>query len=257
MSAQISTETLHRERIWKLIDSSISIKKHVDFFRWLQDEVHPFVPHDVLVAVWGDFACGHLNYDVASNIPEIGTRQIRNGCDVDPLMSDLYQRWLDTGEKWYVLNNFLSIGPDKIKGNTCADTLGQMKSILVHGIRDRRGMNDCLYVFLDKDHRPDSQHQVLDLLLPQIDTVLRRVECLVSESPNAAEMAKAREFGISGREHEIMHWVRLGKSNHEIGMILSISPNTVKNHLKRVFQKLDVSSRAQAVAIYPHMARAN
>jgi DNA-binding CsgD family transcriptional regulator len=31
-------------------------------------------------------------------------------------------------------------------------------------------------------------------------------------------------------------------------MILNISANTVKNHLKRIFQKLDVSCRAQAVA---------
>jgi DNA-binding CsgD family transcriptional regulator len=44
--------------------------------------------------------------------------------------------------------------------------------------------------------------------------------------------------------------VKSGKTNFEIGMILSISPNTVKNHLKRIFQKLDVTCRAQAVARY-------
>lgn len=54
--------------------------------------------------------------------------------------------------------------------------------------------------------------------------------------------------GLSDREQEILHWVRSGKTNLEIGMILNISANTVKNHLKRIFQKLDVSCRAQAVA---------
>jgi DNA-binding CsgD family transcriptional regulator len=50
-----------------------------------------------------------------------------------------------------------------------------------------------------------------------------------------------------------LHWFKTGKTNFEIGMILTISPNTVKNHLKRIFQKLDVSCRAQAVAKYaPH-----
>jgi DNA-binding CsgD family transcriptional regulator len=55
---------------------------------------------------------------------------------------------------------------------------------------------------------------------------------------------------MSGREQEILHWVTNGKTNFEIGIILGISPNTVKNHLKRIFLKLEVYSRAQAVAKY-------
>jgi DNA-binding CsgD family transcriptional regulator len=45
-----------------------------------------------------------------------------------------------------------------------------------------------------------------------------------------------------------MEWVGKGKTNPEIGMILNISPFTVKNHLQRIFKKLDVMNRAQAVA---------
>lgn len=56
--------------------------------------------------------------------------------------------------------------------------------------------------------------------------------------------------GLTEREHEILHWVKMGKTNTEISMILSISLNTVKNHLKHIFAKLDVSSRAHAVATY-------
>ena len=50
-----------------------------------------------------------------------------------------------------------------------------------------------------------------------------------------------------------MDWVRVGKTNEVIGVILNISPFTVKNHLKRIFRKLDVSNRAQAVSkIHEH-----
>ena len=45
-----------------------------------------------------------------------------------------------------------------------------------------------------------------------------------------------------------MRWVALGKTNPEIGMILDISEFTVKNHMKSIFTKLDVTNRAQAVA---------
>jgi DNA-binding CsgD family transcriptional regulator len=52
---------------------------------------------------------------------------------------------------------------------------------------------------------------------------------------------------LSEREHEIMHWVGHGKTNLEIGMILGISQFTVKNHLQRIFRKIDVRNRAQAI----------
>jgi DNA-binding CsgD family transcriptional regulator len=53
---------------------------------------------------------------------------------------------------------------------------------------------------------------------------------------------------LTQREIEILHWVAQGKTNSEIAIILSISAFTVKNHLQRVFQKLDVTNRAQAVS---------
>ena len=52
---------------------------------------------------------------------------------------------------------------------------------------------------------------------------------------------------LSEREHEVMHWVGCGKTNLEIGMILGISQFTVKNHLQRIFRKIDVRNRAQAI----------
>jgi DNA-binding CsgD family transcriptional regulator len=56
------------------------------------------------------------------------------------------------------------------------------------------------------------------------------------------------DVGLSAREVDIMEWVRKGKTNQEIGMILDISAFTVKNHVQRIFKKLDVVNRAQAVA---------
>ena len=53
---------------------------------------------------------------------------------------------------------------------------------------------------------------------------------------------------MSERELDIMRWVCKGKTNGEIGQILDISFFTVKNHLQRIFRKLDVLNRAQAVA---------
>jgi DNA-binding CsgD family transcriptional regulator len=67
--------------------------------------------------------------------------------------------------------------------------------------------------------------------------------------PATKAVPSAEDDGLrlSDREHEIMHWVGCGKTNHEIGMILGISQFTVKNHLQRIFRKIDVRNRAQAI----------
>lgn len=65
---------------------------------------------------------------------------------------------------------------------------------------------------------------------------------------NDAELLHDNPFGMSHRELEVMDWVRKGKTNQEIGMILDISAFTVKNHLQRIFRKANVLNRAQAVA---------
>ncbi len=52
---------------------------------------------------------------------------------------------------------------------------------------------------------------------------------------------------LSPREVELLEHIHLGQSNHDISLSLNISENTVKWHLKVIFAKLGVASRAEAV----------
>ncbi|MEM6366929.1 MAG: response regulator transcription factor [Myxococcota bacterium] len=52
---------------------------------------------------------------------------------------------------------------------------------------------------------------------------------------------------LSPREREILEVVAKGFSNPEIASILGLSAATVRTHLEHVFEKLDVSSRVEAV----------
>jgi DNA-binding CsgD family transcriptional regulator len=51
---------------------------------------------------------------------------------------------------------------------------------------------------------------------------------------------------LSIREREVLSWVREGKSNAEIAIILGMSTYTVKDHLKQIFRKLGVDNRTAA-----------
>jgi len=56
-------------------------------------------------------------------------------------------------------------------------------------------------------------------------------------------------LGLTRRESEIVACLITGKSNRDIAESLTLSENTVKTHLKSIFQKLNVRSRTQAMAL--------
>lgn len=56
------------------------------------------------------------------------------------------------------------------------------------------------------------------------------------------------ELQLTQRQAEVLHWIAEGKSNDEIATILGCSINTVKAHLKEIFQRLGLHSRTAAAA---------
>ncbi len=65
--------------------------------------------------------------------------------------------------------------------------------------------------------------------------------------PFALDSEKLKELGITQREHEILGLIAEGLSNREIGERIFVSENTVKTHSSRLFAKLGVNRRVQAV----------
>jgi ATP/maltotriose-dependent transcriptional regulator MalT len=57
---------------------------------------------------------------------------------------------------------------------------------------------------------------------------------------------------VSEREIDVLKPMAQGKSNKEIGSALFISAGTVKSHVKSIFAKLNVNSRAEAVPSAAH-----
>ena len=55
-------------------------------------------------------------------------------------------------------------------------------------------------------------------------------------------------YGLTPREQQITQAVARGMANQEIAAALHLSPHTVRDHLKAVFGKLDVSTRGELVA---------
>jgi len=71
---------------------------------------------------------------------------------------------------------------------------------------------------------------------------------LTELSAGADEHILQQTLALTSREAEVLLWISRGKSNREIGEILTISPRTVNKHLEQVFVKLGVENRASAAA---------
>jgi DNA-binding NarL/FixJ family response regulator len=63
----------------------------------------------------------------------------------------------------------------------------------------------------------------------------------------AADSGRRSDLGLSDREVEILELVARGSSNAQIARTLWVSDQTVKFHLSRIYRKLGVSSRTEAV----------
>ena len=84
-----------------------------------------------------------------------------------------------------------------------------------------------------------------------LDTEVDGVRCLLVSLEPSSEEGEATHRGkvmLSPREEEIARMVAAGYPNKTIAAVLDISSWTVGTHLRRVFAKLGVGSRAAMVA---------
>jgi DNA-binding CsgD family transcriptional regulator len=56
-------------------------------------------------------------------------------------------------------------------------------------------------------------------------------------------------LGLTARETEVLTWIAQGKTNYEIGVILSACTGTICKHVERILRKLYVENRTAAAGI--------
>jgi LuxR family transcriptional regulator, maltose regulon positive regulatory protein len=83
--------------------------------------------------------------------------------------------------------------------------------------------------------------------------IYRQMFSDVIEVPvTAAANAAVEDLGLTHREQEILQLLRLGLSNQSISQQTGVALSTIKWHLKNIFAKLGVSTRAEAIVHSEH-----
>jgi transcriptional regulator EpsA len=243
------------EQFLKIAAQGAALVTHADLWRWLQGDVQQWLPHEAMLVGWGDFRHGELDFDIVSNVPGMRSHEFTRD-SIAPLIGYLRDCWVAARQL-----------PCHMDLSGCAQlvdrcdagargALARMQTSVVHGLA--QGHRSGERVFAALGTRPGASAgsgSALKLLLPFIDSALRRMppprHARCDRSVAASHAVRLGD--LSERERQIMTWVAMGKTNPEIGCILRISEFTVKNHMKSIFSKLDVSNRAQAVATLTRM----
>jgi transcriptional regulator EpsA len=238
LSFSLSAEQV--ERYAGIIREWMAVRRHYDLFLWLQGEIQHYLPHEIMLAAWGDFHSNLIHHDIVSAL--IGVRTEHSDVtSLSPLLQGLFNRWLELGRKPYELGvgetGFL------LEERALQCPLGVasqgMQSILIHGISDKRGQHDCLYVIFGSGKKfGTSSFNAFNILLPYLDSALGQIDPLPPHDPLGQAPISREEYRLTRRETEIMNWTKEGKTTSEIAAILGISTFTVKNHLRSIFKKI-------------------
>lgn len=124
----------------------------------------------------------------------------------------------------------------------------------------RESHGEALPIVLMSGLKTDDLDRIAGLLLGADDYLVKPIEAgeLLARIRRVALRSGANlvpadsnpvKDKLTPREHEVLQMLADGLSQNEIAAKLVISPKTVGTHLQRVLSKLEVHSRAQAVAI--------
>jgi DNA-binding CsgD family transcriptional regulator len=94
--------------------------------------------------------------------------------------------------------------------------------------------------FVPETKTPGSKHREI---LPFLESLLARWNAGYAGDRSAQSNSRV----LTPRERDVLAMISQGFSNKRIARALEISPETVKTHVKRIFQKLAVNTRTEAV----------
>lgn len=82
---------------------------------------------------------------------------------------------------------------------------------------------------------------------PKVETIVVEKEIRIAVDNFVLNEAELQQRNISKRELEVLTLMAKGLSNQEIAEQLFVSLNTIKTHSAKLFEKLDVKRRTQAI----------
>lgn len=238
-------DPLEVESLMINLDASLKVHASHHFFNWSQGSLQSLIRHELLICVLGN--CEPASFHVESfstaamDLPRFNG-VLRQDASV---VSQLVQAW-EENHRRPLIHEALSEGPFGSSAVARELTRIGATALLAHGTCEASGRVASFFIFACRPGAAGAKQAYLaELLVPLMHAAWVRTQLNWSTVSAAAKPAATNL--LTSREIEILKWLYHGKSNIEIGMILTISPLTAKNHVQKILRKLNVLNRTQAV----------
>lgn len=129
-----------------------------------------------------------------------------------------------------------------------------LKASILHGIGDRSRATHCLKVALTMAAPLQMRQVFAEAYVPSQLIGLAREDIIESNhSPMLKEFVEqlylaSHDGFLTGREREVLVGISNGMTNKEIARMLDLTENTIKFHLRKLYNKFGVSKRVNAVS---------
>lgn len=244
MDALVILDRAEQEYLLRAIESGLRVASLRQLFLWTQGQVQALLPHDVLVCVQFGPGGAVLRLECLHGSVLAPDRHRLLADQHDGLAVRIARHCLAGGRRpaAFPSASAAAAGTHGLAGFRAGIALAGFDNVLVHGTGPTAA-GASMFLLFGLPTAPTARHAYcLELLLAHLHLALDRLP-----APRAAD-SNAPARALSARETEIIGWLRLGKSNEEMGRLLGISALTVKNHLQRIYRTLGVGNRAHALA---------
>jgi len=238
-------DALELESLMVNLDTSLRVHAPHQFFNWTQGSLQSVVRHELLICVMRKSEPGSLHFESYTTAAVELARFNEMLRQDSALVPHIVKAWEENHRKPLVCD--IREGSPYAASATARELVRiEATGMIAHGTHDAQAKLTSFFIFACRpEPAVHKQAYLVELLVPFVHAAWMRTQIDgLTDGTGAKPAAKGI---LTVREVEILKWLYHGKSNVEIGMILGISPLTVKNHVQKILRKLNVMNRTQAV----------
>ncbi|MEO3712230.1 helix-turn-helix transcriptional regulator [Roseateles flavus] len=234
------------EAFWQCAETAQAVRRRHQFFIWTQASLQRLLPHQLMLcSAWSPLR-RQLQPELFNSLPL--PEPVLQWLQDPASLAWLQQGWLRAGSQAQALPlaGLVASGEGTAQALSLLQAAG-LQHLSVLGVSRPQCAEELESFFLLVSREP-LPSPLLNLMTPLLHCVWRRVQAQELQLQHSPAQGGASTQGVTERERQVLAWMRQGKSNQEIGLLLGISALTVKNHVQKILRKLCASNRAQAVA---------